>query len=175
MQRLLVINGSYRKKGTTHKCLVALAKSNLFGQVIPDYLFLPEMKGCQNCGPGKCVVGCRYKDEFQKIAEKFARADIILIGTPVYLDFPTPKLLAFLSRMNCYAENTGRKFFADKIVHLHANGYCSGTKAAIGTLMHACEMLGMTIPGRSTTEYIEIWRDKKIRGGMDSTKVITIQ
>lgn len=33
-------------------------------------------------------------------------------------------------------------------------------------MMRACEMLGFSMDGHSTIEYIELWRDKKIRGGM---------
>ena len=32
--------------------------------------------------------------------------------------------------------------------------------------MGACEMLGFTIEGRSTREYVVLWKDKKLRGGM---------
>lgn len=169
MKRLLVINGSYRKEGVTTKCLEAiynkLAKKH---DLTIEYVFLDNtISACISCGVGNCQIGCRISDQFQEIAKAIERAERVLIGSPVYLDFPTPKLLSLLSRLNCYAEATNREFFRDKRIHIHANGYCSGTKAVIGTLMNACEMLGFTIEGRSTTEYVEIWKDKKIRGGMD--------
>jgi len=168
-RKLVVINGSYRDNGTTKKCLESVAerirRKHRMGEVV--WVSIPSnFRGCINCGLGKCVAGCRIADDFQGIVDKLRGASRVLIGTPVYLDFPSPKLLALLSRLNCMAEPTQRKFFRGMKVHLHANGYCSGTKAAVGVLMNACEMLGFTIEGRSTTEYIEIWHDHKIRGGM---------
>lgn len=166
--KLVVINGSYRPDGTTSQCLRAvslkLARKYSLETV---YFFLDDnIMACKHCGFGNCHKGCQYKDQFQDIALELEQAERILIGSPVYLDFPTPKTLAFLSRLNSLAETTNREFFRDKKAHLHANGYCSGTKAVIGIMMRACEMLGFTIEGRSTTEYVELWRDKKIRGGM---------
>lgn len=96
----------------------------------------------------------------------------VLLGSPVYLDMPTPQTAAFLTRLNCMAENTDRTFFEGKNIHLLSTAYCSGTKTCIHTMMGACEMLGFTVPGRSTREYICKWDDKKIRGGMHRDDVI---
>jgi len=169
-EKLVVINGSYHENGLTAKCLMArgsaLIKELGIDQNGLEYVFLDDdIRACVDCGPGKCIKGCQYKDQFQEIAAALENATAILIGSPVYLDMPTAKVTAFLSRLNCYAESTKREFFRDKKVYLHANGYCSGTKKVIDAMMGACEMLGLTIPGRSTTEYIILWKDKKIRGG----------
>ncbi|HBM45988.1 MAG: Multimeric flavodoxin WrbA family protein [Parcubacteria group bacterium GW2011_GWF2_38_76] len=177
MSTLVVINGSYRKDGITAKCLEAVSKkiAKQHNMAIVNFFIDDNIKACNNCGPGNCVIGCHFSDQLQLIANEIKKADRVLIGSPVYLDFPTPKLLSFLSRLNCYAESTNREFFRDKRIHIHANGYCSGTKAVIGILMRACEMLGFTIEGRSTTEYIEIWKDKKIRGGMNSKDICLLE
>ena len=60
-------------------------------------------------------------------------------------------------------------------MHLLATGFCSGTKTCIHTMMGACEMLGFTIKGRSTREYIVKWSDKKLRGGMTREDAIFIE
>ncbi|MFA6533296.1 MAG: flavodoxin family protein [Patescibacteria group bacterium] len=166
MNKLIVINGSYRKDGFTAKCLTKetqrLKEKYQFSEV-KNY-FLDDLVGCRNCA--KCQIGCSIKDQFQEIAEDIKNADRVLFGSPVYLDFPSPKLLAFISRLNCFAESSQREFFRDKKAYFLAVSYCSGTKSVIHTLMAACEMLGFTIEGRSSKEYIELWKDKKIRGGM---------
>jgi multimeric flavodoxin WrbA len=166
--KLIVINGSYRKNGTTTKCLTAVSEklAEKYNLEISYFFLENNIRACINCGPGNCIKNCRFKDQFQKITKEIEEAPRVLIGTPVYLDFPTPKTLAFLSRLNSLAEPTESEFFQEKCIHLHANGYCSGTKAAIRVMMTACEMLGFTIEGRSTTEFVEIWPDGKIRGGM---------
>lgn len=85
---------------------------------------------------------------------------------------PTPETVAFLTRLNCMAENTDRTFFENKKIHLLATSFCSGTKTCIHTMMGTCEMLGFTIDGRSTRESIVKWNDKKIRGGMHRSDVM---
>lgn len=115
---------------------------------------------------------CNIKDSFQNILKKIETASDVLIGLPVYLDMPTPQTVAFLTRLNCMAENTNREFFKNKKVHLLSTAYCSGTKTCIHTMMGACKMLGFTIDGRSTREYITKWNDKKLRGGLNNQDAI---
>ena len=167
VKKLLIINGSYRKNGFTKKCLDKEAERLKKKHNIKEmkYFFLDDLVGCRHCSP--CKIDCpTVKDQFQKITCHLKDAERVLFGSPVYLDFPSPKLLAFLSRLTCFAENTKRKFFRNKKAHFVVTSYCSGTKTVIHALMGACEMLGFTIEGRSSKEYIQLWRDKKIRGGM---------
>ncbi len=169
--KLVVVNGSYHIDGLTTRCLgvrksVLQNEFGISGKNTESFFLDDNIRSCVDCGVGRCIAGCCYKDQFQEVAAAIKDATAVLIGTPVYLDMPTAKIVAFLSRLNCYAEPTKREFFRGKKVYLHANGYCSGTKAAVGTMMRACEMLGFDIPGRSTSEYIILWQDKKIRGGM---------
>lgn len=98
-----------------------------------------------------------------------------MLGSPVYLDMPTPQMVAFLTRLNCKAENTNREFFRDKKAYLVATSFCSGTKTVLHTMMGACEMLGFTIEGRSTREYITLWQDDKLRGGMTRADAIYVK
>lgn len=166
-KKLVVINGSYRKNRLTKKCLDAEAqrlKEKYKIREIKYFLLDDQLMACVHCD--QCQVGCIIQDQFQKIAREIKDAERVLFGSPVYLDFPTPKLLAFLSRLTCYAENTEREFFRGKKAHFVATAYCSGTKTVIHTLMGACEMLGFTIEGRSSKEYVRLWKDRKIRGGM---------
>jgi multimeric flavodoxin WrbA len=99
------------------------------------------------------------------IIEKIKRYPKILIGSPVYCDFPSPKLLAFLSRLAVLSEGMKRKPFKNKWIYIHTNGFCSGTKSAAKIIMDACEMIGFKHKGRCISEYIELWKDNKIRGG----------
>uniref|UniRef100_UPI00402638FA NAD(P)H-dependent oxidoreductase n=1 Tax=Candidatus Scatousia sp. TaxID=3085663 RepID=UPI00402638FA len=106
------------------------------------------------------------------IIDAMEDASDVMLGSPVYLDMPTPQTVAFLTRLNCMAENTDRKFFANKVIHLVSTAFCSGTKTCIHAMMGACEMLGFTIKGRSSREYIVKWSDKKLRGGLSKNDAI---
>jgi multimeric flavodoxin WrbA len=131
-----------------------------------------NLAGCQDCRLG-CVKGCRWTDEFMReLLPRLTDAQRVIFGSPVYLDMPTPQMVALLTRLNCMAEPTGREFFRGKKAYFVATAYCSGTKQVISTMRNACEMLGFTIEGRSSREYIQLWRDKKLRGGMGKDDAI---
>lgn len=175
MKKVVIINGSPRPSSVsnTYKALAAYNEylENKYAaedeRLKTVYFKLPaDLRGCNNCKV--CSVDCNLKDEMQNIMAEIADADFVMIGSPVYLDMPTPQIVAFLTRLNCKAENTNREFFKGKKALLVATAYCSGTKSVIHTMMGACEMLGFDIDGRSSREYISSWHDKKLRGGMNS-------
>lgn len=179
VKKIVLVNGSPRDDSisVTYKCLSEWGLKMLkdvesgqeeYAKAELCYIKIPSnLMGCQACAD--CKQQCKYKDGFQDILSKIAWATDVVIGTPVYLDMATPQTVALLTRLNCMAESTGREFFRNKRAWLLATSYCSGTKSAIHMMMGACEMLGFTIPGRSTREYIQLWRDTKLRGGMSPT------
>lgn len=169
MKKLVVINGSPRSDSVSNTYKALIAEVDYFVKNNPglevEYFKLPSnLQGCMNCE--KCDVTCNIKDGFQEIALALEDATDVMLGSPVYLDMPTAQMVAFLTRLNCKAENTNREFFRNKRVYLVSTSFCSGTKSCIHVMMGACEMLGFTIEGRSTREYIVKWSDKKLRGGM---------
>lgn len=175
MEKLVIINGSPRPDeiSNTYKALQAEKEYFIkkYGDIETVYIKLPSnMQGCLACDT--CVKMCNTKDELQYILSELTDATDVLLGSPVYLDMPTPQVVSFLTRLNCMAESTGRNFFRDKNMYLLATGFCSGTKSCIHVMMSACEMLGFTIPGRSTREYIVKWSDNKLRGGMNAEDFI---
>ena len=174
--KLVVVNGSPHDR-TTDAALNAYAgylankygieKEEIYRWKIPTHLM-----GCIDCAAG-CVKGCRRDDESQtELLPHIAEAQRVIFGSPVYLDMPTPQMVALLTRLNCMAEPTNREFFRGKKAYFVATAYCSGTKQVISTMRNACEMLGFTIEGRSSREYIQLWRDKKLRGGMGKEDAI---
>ncbi len=178
MKKLVVINSSPRddKISNTYKALTS--EIEYFKKENPDleviYHKLPQnLMGCVNCA--KCNPYCNFKDGFEEIVKDLEEADAMLLGSPVYLDMPSPNAVSFLTRLNCMAENTNRQFFKDKKAYLLSTSFCSGTKTCLHTMLGACEMLGFTIEGRSTREYICLWKDKKLRGGMTRQDAIYIE
>ena len=177
-KKLVIINGSPRKEEISNTYKALMAEKKFYLEKYPDmevcYFHLPaNMQGCINCA--HCVSYCNIKDNLQDILTEIKDATDVLIGSPVYLDMLTPQTVAFLTRLNCMAENTNREFFKGKRIHLLSTGFCSGTKTCIHTMMGACEMLGFTIEGRSTREYIVKWNDRKLRGGMTRNDAIWLE
>lgn len=178
--KLLIINGSPRsdKISNTYKVLWDYAEyiQNKYSilKEYTQYIKLPvDMQGCIDCG--NCIKKCNINDGIQSYINLIEGAKHIILGSPVYLDMPTPQTVAFLTRLNCMAENTNREFFRGKKMYLVSTAYCSGTKQVISIMRNACEMLGFDIEGRSSREYIQLWKDKKIRGGMSKKDSIYLK
>jgi multimeric flavodoxin WrbA len=102
--RVLGISGSPRRGGNTD-ILINTALEVLAAEGIEtEFLSLADrpVKPCVACG------GCFKKDEvrcvqedpaFEGMLEKFATADGILVGSPVYFGSATPQIMALLDRV----------------------------------------------------------------------------
>ena len=102
--RVLGISGSPRRGGNTdiliHAALDVLAAEG----IETEFLSLADrpVKPCMACGG--CFKGdeirCVQKDPaFEGVLEKFAAADGILVGSPVYFGSATPQTMSLLDRV----------------------------------------------------------------------------
>lgn len=84
MAKILIINGSHRKKNT-YSLLQNI--SNELGEHDIEFIHVSdyEVKPCIGCE--KCLRkgNCHIDDDSQKIHDKMIEADGIIIGTPIYL------------------------------------------------------------------------------------------
>lgn len=179
MKKLVIINGSPTPDERSNTYQALMAEKEWFEKQCPDlevvYVKLPrDMRGCKACKT--CVQGCKpMGDNFKEIISHLTDATDVLLGSPVHLDMPSTQTVALLTRLNCMAESTGRRFFEGKRLWALATGYCSGTKTCIRAIHGAAEMLGLTIPGRSSREWIVKWDDKKLRGGLRQEESVCIE
>ena len=105
---IVVINGSPRKDGNTAKMCQAFvdgAKSTtdeISVEIVN--LYDVDFKGCRSCFAcklkdaktyGKCVV----KDPITQVLSKAASADILVLGSPIYLMDISAQMKAFLERL----------------------------------------------------------------------------
>ena len=99
--KVLLINGSPHKSGTTYTALSevarVLAECGIESEIMQvGHLAIRGCTACLGCRKtGKCVVD----DEVNVAAEKFAEADGIIVGSPVYYAAPNGTLLSFLDRL----------------------------------------------------------------------------
>ena len=120
MATALAICGSPRRNGNTEtllrRCLDRLAGQGIKGEL--ELLAGKDIKGCGACGgcseakDVSCPGGAG--DDFQAIFEKMLRADIIVVGSPVYFGSATPELMALLDRAG-YVAGANGKLFSRKI------------------------------------------------------------
>ena len=101
--QVLVFNGSPRmERGATAGVLklfiegIESAGANV-ELVYVEKLNIESCRGCFNCWtktPGKCI----KSDDMEPILDKMASADIVVIGTPVYVDGMTGPMKVLLDR-----------------------------------------------------------------------------
>ena len=99
--KVLLINGSPHKEGNTRIGFAEMEKVFAAEGIETEMIQVggSDIKSCNDCGAcfklGKCV----KKDIVNEAAEKFAEADGIVIGAPVYYAGANPEVLAFLTRL----------------------------------------------------------------------------
>ena len=104
--RVLAFNGSPRKGWNTEKLLQkALEGARSVGaETELIQLYDQEFKGCVSCLACKRKNSttnglCAYRDTLTPILEKAQQADVLIVGSPVYYDYPTVQTRAFLERL----------------------------------------------------------------------------
>ncbi len=104
--KALAVNGSPRKNGHTAEVL----KKSLEGaasegcEIELIYLYGLNFKGCNGCNKCKLIGGeyygrCAINDELTFVLKEIYEADILIMGSPVYLGTTTGEMRCFLERL----------------------------------------------------------------------------
>lgn len=130
--KVLMLNGSTRVDGCTHRALAevaaALAQEGVESEIMQ--LGARSVRDCAGFGCGKCAgIGrCVFGDDaVNELIEKAKGADGFVFGTPVYFAHPAGQLLAVLDR----AFYAGGAAFAGKPGAAVASARRAGTTAAL--------------------------------------------
>jgi multimeric flavodoxin WrbA len=126
--KVLLINGSPHKEGTTFRALTEVANTLNENGVETEIVTVGNQKvhGCMACGTcakkGKCV----FDDVVNELVEKMNNADGLIVGSPVYFAGANGTLLSILDRMFY-----NRKNFAYKPAAAVAVARRAGTTATL--------------------------------------------
>ena len=100
--KVLMINGSPHQQGNTAVALAEIAgqlqKNGIDSEIV--WIGNQAVRGCIACGqcarrPGRCV----FDDDIcNRISEKFADADALIVGAPVYYGQPNGAVLSVIQR-----------------------------------------------------------------------------
>ena len=101
--RVLFINGSPRKEGNTSIALNEVVKQLSQEGIDSEMVWIGNkpIRGCIACGQckeqglGRCIFD---DDVCNQISEKFAEADALIVGSPVYYGQPNGALLSIIQR-----------------------------------------------------------------------------
>lgn len=99
--KVLLINGSPHAKGSTFTALnevaVTLEKEGIETEMI--HIGNQAIRGCIACAKCREIGHCVFDDAVNEVAEKFAEADGIVVGSPVYYASANGTLVSFLDRL----------------------------------------------------------------------------
>ena len=101
--KVLLINGSPRKEGNTAAALAEVANQLAKEGIGSERVWIGNkpVRGCSACnqcaseGLGRCVFD---DDVCNRISEKFADANALIVGSPVYYGQPNGALLSIIQR-----------------------------------------------------------------------------
>ncbi|OPJ64768.1 flavodoxin family protein [Clostridium oryzae] len=104
--KALAINCSPRKNWNTAQLLKSALEGAKSVKAEVEYIDLYDLNftGCRSCmlckrnGAERCH--CYWKDELSPVIDKVFSANVLLIGTPIYLGRPTSQYFAFMERLH---------------------------------------------------------------------------
>ncbi len=101
MAKVLLLNGSPHPDGCTATALKEMIRVFENEGVETELIQVggKEIRGCIACGKCMSLDKCVFDDLVNEVAEKFAGADGLVIGSPVYYASPNGSLLALLDRL----------------------------------------------------------------------------
>ena len=99
--KVLIINGSPRKGGNTSLAVEEIVKTLAENGVEAETVQIGGMdiRGCVACGHCYESGKCAFNDIVNEVAEKFEKADGLIVASPVYYASANGTLVSFLDRL----------------------------------------------------------------------------
>ena len=101
MAKVLLLNGSPHARGCTAAALEEMIRVFKEEGVETELIQVgnKDIRGCIACGRCETLGHCVFEDLVNETAPKFAAADGLVVGSPVYYGSPNGTILAFLDRL----------------------------------------------------------------------------
>lgn len=107
--KVLAINGSPHKEGNTATLIRHILRSSLEGAEMETiHLVDLEIEDCNACMACKETGECRLNDDMEIIHESIKAADIVLLGSPIYMGAETGRMKCFLDRLYAFLVDAGK-------------------------------------------------------------------
>ncbi len=99
--KALLINGSPHQRGCTGRALEEVARTLEKEGIETETLWIgtKDVHGCIACGTCRKLGKCVFNDVVNEAAVKFAEADALVVGSPVYYAGVNGTLKSFLDRL----------------------------------------------------------------------------
>ena len=146
--KTLLINGSPRKDGNTFRALSEIATTLESENIETEIFWLGNkpVRGCIACGACRAnnLGRCAFDDDVcNRIIEKLADADALVVGSPTYYGQPAGALLAVMQRV-CFG---GGAAVSGKVAASVAVCRRGGSSAVFQCLNMPFEMLNCLVVG----------------------------
>ena len=130
--KVLLVNGSAHKEGSTYTALSAAAEGLNQDGIETEIFQLgnPQIRDCCGCGVCKTTGRCVFEDMVNVFIDKTKDFDGFIFGTPVYFAHPSGRILSFMDR----AFYAGKYAFEYKPAAAIASARRSGTTASFDVL-----------------------------------------
>ncbi|MDH5482046.1 MAG: flavodoxin family protein [Candidatus Bathyarchaeota archaeon] len=137
MVKLLGIVGSPRKGGNTEIIMKEALKAGEQEGAETELIHLVDfsLKPCNGCRTCFETKNCVIEDDVEKIFEKMAGADGIIVGSPVYFYNTNAQTKTFIDRVGYLNSARGRKAFRNKIGGALAVAHRSGLSNALSQIL----------------------------------------
>ena len=120
MKKILVLNGSPRKNGSTASLIKAFmaGAAESGNEIREEYIHEMEIKACLGCDSCmKTNTGCVQKDEgMAKIYDDLSWCDVIVFASPVYFGYFTAQTKTVIDRMWAWFNLPGNFGVKKKVV-----------------------------------------------------------
>ena len=145
--KVLTINGSPHKSGTTDKALGIVESALEAAGVEIERIWIGNkpVRGCIACQKCAETSRCAFADDAaNEIIEALLAADGVVVGTPVYFAGANGALLALLDRV-FYAASVHGKLFAGKPAAAVATLWRAGSTSALDEVNRYFTFSGMPV------------------------------
>lgn len=152
MKKIILINGSPNKNGSTKRALEEVVKGldqGITSEIIDlSGLHVKDCIGCYACKQNQNVAKCAIDDIVNELIDKMREAQGLIVGSPVFFAGPTGNLLSLLHRL-FYASLNDKKVFSGKIGASVAIARRAGTSSTLDCLNKFFQISNMYIAGSS--------------------------
>ena len=139
--KVIIINGSPRHDGNTSLAINEIVKIFNEQEIETEVCQIggKNIRGCIACNKCAEIGKCVFSDEVNEIAEKFEKADGLIVASPVYYASANGTIISFLDRL-FYSTSFDKTMKVGASVAVARRGGCSSTFDELNKYFTICGM-----------------------------------
>ncbi|MBP3761936.1 MAG: flavodoxin family protein [Ruminococcus sp.] len=139
--KVIIINGSPRHDGNTSLAVNEIVKIFNEQEIETEVCQIggKNIRGCIACNKCAEIGKCVFSDEVNEIAEKFEKADGLIVASPVYYASANGTIISFLDRL-FYSTSFDKTMKVGASIAVARRGGCSSTFDELNKYFTICGM-----------------------------------